>query len=149
MRQLLSIFISFFVIANTVIAGEGLVKVSSPYNVKTTADKLETVLKAKGMTIFARIDHAMGAQKVGETLRPTELIIFGNPKVGTALMLCDQDTGIDLPLKALITEDEAGLIWLSYNHPQSLAKRYALKGCDAVLKKIEAALGNFAKAATQ
>ncbi len=100
------------------------------------------------MTVFARINHAEGAEKVGKQLRPTELIIFGNPKVGAPLMQCGQSVAIDLPQKALIWEDEAGQVWLSYNDPKYLAKRHSINDCDEVIKKIETALGNFAKTAT-
>ncbi|BCO08021.1 hypothetical protein GF1_03970 [Desulfolithobacter dissulfuricans] len=101
----------------------------------------------KGMTVFARINHAEGAQKVGKKLRPTELIIFGNPRVGTPLMQCAQSVGIDLPQKALIWEDEKGQVWLFYNDPEYLADRHGIKGCDEVIKKIANALGNFARTA--
>jgi uncharacterized protein (DUF302 family) len=98
--------------------------------------------------VFKRIDHAAGAQKVGKTLRPTELVIFGNPKVGTPLMLCSQSVAIDLPQKALIWQDEAGQVWISYNDPQYLALRHNIRGCDKVLKKVAGALGNFTKKAS-
>ena len=131
-----------------VIAHEGLVSVKSVHTVSVTADRLENVLKNKGMTVFTRIDHAAGAEKVGKTLRPTELVIFGNPKVGTPLMQCSQSIAIDLPQKALIWKDEKGQVWLSYNDPKYLAKRHNTRGCDAVLKKVANALGNFASKAT-
>ena len=82
-------------------ADNGLVSLKSPYDVKTTIDRLESVLKEKGMTIFKRVNHTKGAKKVGLKLRPTELLIFGNPKVGTPLMQCGQSAAIDLPQKAL------------------------------------------------
>jgi uncharacterized protein (DUF302 family) len=129
-------------------ADSGLISVKSPHDVKTTADRLESTLKQKGMNVFIRINHAQGAQKVGMELRPTELIIFGNPKVGTPLMQCAQSVAIDLPQKALIWQDEKGQVWLSYNNPNYLVERHDIKGCAAVVKKIEGALGKFAKAAT-
>ena len=89
-----------------------------------------------------------GAQKVGKKLRPTEVIIFGNPNVGAPLMQCSQSVAIDLPQKALISEDEAGQVWLSYNDPKYLEKRHGIKECVEVIKKIENALSNFANAAT-
>ena len=100
------------------------------------------------MTVFIRINHAEGAQKVGKDLRPTEVIIFGNPKVGTPLMQCSQSTAIDLPQKALIWEDEKGQVWLSYNDPNYLANRHGISGCSDVIEKIQTALSNFAAAAT-
>lgn len=140
------IFLVFF--SSLVMAQEGLVSVKSVHSVSVTADRLENILKNKGMNVFARINHAAGAAKVGKTLRPTELVIFGNPKVGTPLMQCSQSIAIDLPQKALIWEDEAGLVRLSYNNPQYLAKRHGTQGCDEVLKKVTNALGNFAAKAT-
>ncbi|MEH6579979.1 MAG: DUF302 domain-containing protein [Amphritea sp.] len=148
MRTLLISIISVFLFLSQAIADDGLITIKSPYDVKTTADRLEAALKTKGMTVFARIDHAAGAQKVAQELRPTELVIFGNPKVGTPLIQCAQSIAIDLPQKALIRRDAAGLVWLSYNDPAYLAARHGITGCDEVVKKIQIALGNFAKAAT-
>ena len=144
---LLSIsFVTLF--CSSAIADDGMVSVKSVHTVSVTADRLENALKNKGMTVFTRINHAAGAEKVGKTLRPTELVIFGNPKIGTPLMQCSQSIAIDLPQKALIWEDEQGAVWLSYNDPQYLAKRHNTQGCDEVLKKVTNALGNFAKKAT-
>lgn len=130
------------------LAGNGLVNVASRHDVQNTADRLESVLKQKHMTVFARIDHAAGAAGVGKTLRPTQLIIFGNPKVGSPLMLCRQQAGIDLPQKALIWEDAAGKVWLSYNDPAYLSGRHGLSQCAPVIEKITKALAKFAQAAT-
>mgnify|MGYP006311598757 CR=1 FL=1 len=94
----MAILFAFSAVAS---AGEGLIAVKSAYDVKTTADRLEKALKDKGMTVFARIDHAAGAQKAGLELPPTELVVFGNPKVGTPLMHCGRSVAIDLPQKAL------------------------------------------------
>ncbi len=110
-------------------------------------DRLEKTLLEKGMTVFIRINHAEGAKKVGKKLRPTELLIFGNPKVGTPLMQCSQSVAIDLPQKALIWEDESGQVWLSYNDPKYLVNRHSIKECDEIIKKIEKALENFARTA--
>jgi len=104
----------------------GLTTVPSRHDVKVTVDRLEAAAKAKGLTIFARIDHAAGARTVGLTLRPTELLIFGNAKGGTPLMQLQQTIGIDLPLKALAWEDAAGNTWLSHNEPAWLASRHGL-----------------------
>ena len=112
----------------TVQAGEGLITIPSQYNVKTTADKLVAALKAKGMTIFNRIDHTAGGAGVGLTIRPTELVIFGNPKLGTLLMQCAQTTAIDLPMKALIFETTKGQVLLSYNAPAYLKQRHHIGG---------------------
>jgi len=148
MRQVFFAFITIFFIVSTATAGDGLISVKSSHDVEVTADRLENILNQKGMTVFIRIDHAAGAQKVGKKMRPTELIIFGNPKVGTPLMQCTQRVAIDLPQKALISEDEKGQVWLSYNDPNYLAQRHGLTGCAEVIKKVEKALSNFAKAAT-
>ncbi len=148
MRSLLVIFLSVILISPALAGGDGLINVKSAHDVKQTADRLESVLKEKGMTVFIRIDHAQGAKKVNKELRPTELVIFGNPKVGTPLMQCAQSVAIDLPQKALIWKDDAGQVWLSYNDPKYLKKRHGIKGCDEVIGKVEKALGNFAKKAT-
>ena len=147
MHQLLSALVVFLFLASPLYAENGLVSVKSSHDVKTTADRLEKKLKQKGMTVFVRIDHATAAQKVGEELRPTELIIFGNPKVGTPLMQCSQKVAIELPQKALIWEDQNGQVWLSYNDPNYLATRHGIMGCNDILSKIQAALSNFASAA--
>jgi len=107
-------------------AADGLITIPSSYGAKNTADRLDAAIKAKGMTVFARIDHAAGAAEVGLSLRPTELLVFGNAKGGTPLMQSNQMIGIDLPLKALVWQDETGKTWLSYNDPRWLAKRHEL-----------------------
>jgi uncharacterized protein (DUF302 family) len=107
-------------------AAEGLMTIPSSFGPRETMDRLEAETKAKGMTVFARIDHAAGAAEVGLSLRPTELLIFGNAKAGTLLMQANQAIGIDLPLKALVFEDAAGKVWLSYNDPHWLAQRHGL-----------------------
>ncbi len=107
-------------------SAEGLISIPSSFDPKETMDRLEAALRASGVTIFARIDHAAGAAEVGETLRPTELLIFGNPKAGTPLMQAGQTIGIDLPLKALVWQDAAGKTQVSYNEPDWLAMRHGL-----------------------
>ena len=148
MRQILCTITALFLLTSLAYADNGLVSVKSSHEVKTTADRLENALNQKGMTVFIRINHAEGAQKVGQKLRPTELVVFGNPKVGTPLMQCSQTTAIDLPQKALIWEDKEGTVWFSYNDPNYLVERHGITGCNEVVKKIEKALSNFAKAAT-
>jgi len=111
--------------------------------------RLETKVKAKGMTVFARIDHAAGAAAVGLSLRPTELLIFGNAKGGTPLMQSNQTIGIDLPLKALVWEDASGATWLSYNDPSWLAKLHGLgHEVEAAVSAMAAALNAITKTAT-
>jgi uncharacterized protein (DUF302 family) len=110
----------------------------------------ERAVKAKSLTVFARVDHAAGAVAAGLKLRPTELLIFGNARGGTPLMEADQRIGIDLPLKALVYQDDAGKVWLAYNDPSWLARRYGLSA--AVAANIEAlskALGGFAAGAAK
>ena len=102
----------------------GLVTIASGHGVKGTIDRLDAAVRAKGMTVFARIDHAAGAAAIGLALRPTELLIFGNARGGTPLMQLEQTVGIDLPLKALAWEDASGKTWLSYNEPVWLAARH-------------------------
>jgi uncharacterized protein (DUF302 family) len=130
-------------------ADTGLTNVKSSHDVKTTADRLEVVLEEKGMTVFLRVNHSEGARKVGKQLRPTELVVFGSPKVGAPLMQCGQTIGIDLPQKALIWQDESGQVWLTYNAIGYLAKRHGIDGCQPVLDKVQNALKNFARAATR
>lgn len=131
-------------------AADGLVNVQSAFTVKQTAERMENLLKEKGMTIFNRIKHSQGADKVGITLRDTQLIIFGNPKVGSLLMKCQQSIAIDLPQKALIWQDEEAKVWISYNSPGYLQKRHHMVGCEGVIGKIEKALAAIAKSvATQ
>jgi uncharacterized protein (DUF302 family) len=139
---------AMFFFASVTYADNGIISIKSSHDVKTTVDRLDNILREKGMTVFIRINHAEGAQKVGKKLRPTELVIFGNPKVGTPLMQCGQSVGIDLPQKALIWQDESGQVWLSYNDPKYLASRHSIKECTEIIKKIEKALGNFARMAT-
>ena len=128
-------------------AADGLISVKSPHTAKNTMDRLEGLLKEKGMTIFARIDHAAGAAKVGKVLRPTEVLIFGNAQGGTPFMECKQSVGIDLPLKALVWEDAAGQVWLGYNDPLYLAQRHGVPQCPAA-GSLRNALAGFAQAAT-
>ena len=148
MQRIIIIVICLLCFLSPAFAESGLIQVKSSHTVKETADRLEQALKNKGMKVFARINHAAGAQNVGIKLRPMELIIFGNPKVGAPLMQCQQIVGIDLPQKALIWEDETGKVWLSYNDPNYLADRHDIKDCTEVIKKIENALKNFANMAT-
>ena len=130
-------------------AADGLTTISSGFGPQDTMNRLETAVKAKGMTVFARIDHAAGAAAAGLPLRPTELLIFGNAKGGTPLMQSVQTIGIDLPLKALVWQDASGKTWLSYNDPEWLAKRHGLGGeTEAAVKMMTGALAAFAKAAT-
>jgi uncharacterized protein (DUF302 family) len=115
---------------------EGLTTIASSFGPKETMDRLETGVRTKGMTVFARIDHAAGAAEVGLTLAPTELIVFGNARGGTPFMQSVQTIGIDLPLKALVWEDAAGKTWISYNEPSWLAQRHGVANSDAIVGKM-------------
>jgi uncharacterized protein (DUF302 family) len=120
----------------------GLVALKSPHTAAETMTRLEAAVKQRGLMVFARIDHAAGAAKVGKSLRPTELLIFGNPQGGTPLMECAQTAGIDLPLKALVWQDDAAQVWLGYNDPAFLAQRHDAASCPVVenLRKALSAL---------
>jgi uncharacterized protein (DUF302 family) len=143
----LGILMAGLVLSTGVLAqADGLVSVTSPHTAAVTMNKLEAIVKERGLNVFARIDHAAGATKVGKTLRPTELLIFGNPQGGTPLMECAQTAGIDLPLKALVWQDNAGKVMLSYNDPAFLAKRHGAASCP-VVENLSKALGGIAQAA--
>ncbi len=105
-------------------AAQGLTTIKSGHGPQETMNRLEAAVKAKGMTVFARIDHSAGASAVGLSLNPTEVLIFGNARGGTPLMQLVQTIGIDLPLKALVWQDASGDTWLSYNDPAWLAQRH-------------------------
>ena len=123
--------LSLSLAATTAAAADGLVALKSPYPAKETMNRFEDNAKQRGLTVFARIDHAAGATRIGKTLRPTEVLIFGNPQGGTPLMECAQTMGIDLPLKALVWEDAQGQVWLGYNDPAWLVNRHGAAECPA------------------
>jgi uncharacterized protein (DUF302 family) len=129
-------------------ADNGLTTVKSAHGVRDTIDRLAAHVTAKGMKVFARIDHAQGASDAGLALRPTELLIFGNAKGGTPLMQAVQTIGIDLPLKALVWQDASGETWLSLNDPVWLAARHGVSGMEAVAGRLAALLEDLAKSAT-
>jgi uncharacterized protein (DUF302 family) len=104
----------------------GLIHLSSRHTVMETLARSETIVRTKGLTIQARIDHSGDAAKVGQEMQPTKLLIFGNAKAGTPLMMASPSVAIDLPLKALVWQDDAGRIWLSYNSPNYLKERHAI-----------------------
>ena len=131
-------------------AADGLIKVQSSHGPADTMERLVAEIGAKGLTVFARINHAAGAEEVGLALRPTELVIFGNAKGGTPLMQSNQEIGLDLPLKALVWQDGANDTWISYNDPAWLAKRHGLgHEVEAPVKAMTAMLGAVTKAATE
>src|SRR5580704_5697813 len=127
----------------------GLTTLPSAHSAKETIDRLEAEVKSKGMTVFARIDHAAGAKAAGLALRPTEVLIFGNANGGTPLMQALQTTGIDLPLKALVWADPGGKVWLSYNEPAWIAQRHGdASQVGEVTGRLAGALAALGKAAT-
>jgi uncharacterized protein (DUF302 family) len=129
-------------------AVDGLITLPSSQGPKDTMDKFEAEVKAKGLTVFARVDHAAGAAAVGLTLAPTELLIFGNARGGTPLMQSVQTTGIDLPLKVLVWQDSSGKTWLSYNDPAWLARRHDVgHEADGAIKAMSGALDAMVRAA--
>ena len=128
---------------------EGLTSIRSRFGPKETMDRLQAEIRAQGMMVFARIDHAAGAAEVGLTLPPTELIIFGNARGGTPLMQSVQTVGIDLPLKALVWQDTAGTTWLSYNEPSWTAQRHGVANAEPVVTKMTAALSAMSRKATK
>jgi uncharacterized protein (DUF302 family) len=127
-------------------AADGLTALKSPYDARETMNRFEDMARQRGLVVFARIDHAAGAAKIGKTLRPTEVLVFGNPQGGTPLMECAQTAGIDLPLKALVWEDEAKQVWLGFNEAAYLAQRHGAAACPAAAT-IDKALSGLAAAA--
>ena len=121
-------------------AKKGLVTMQSKHSVQDTADKLVEVIEAKGMKVFAKVDHQKNASAANLSLRPTQVIMFGNPKAGTPLMNCEQTVAIDLPQKILISEDAQQKVWLSYNDPSYLKERHHIEGCDTNIDNIAKAL---------
>lgn len=117
-------------------AADSLLTYESHYSVQETADRFASIAQGKGLNVFARIDHKKNAEGVGLSLRPTQVILFGNPKVGTPLMNCAQNMAIDLPQKALIREDADNRVWLSFNNPEYLKTRHDIQGCDGVINKV-------------
>lgn len=129
-------------------AENGLVTVSSAHSIDETISRFEAALKAHEVTVFAKIDHAAGAAEASMNLRPTTLLIFGNPPAGTPLMQADQRIGVDLPLKALVWQDADGKVWITYNDPSWLAARHRLgSAVDQVVEALGAALATLAREA--
>jgi uncharacterized protein (DUF302 family) len=122
----------------------GLLQIASKYPVDETVERLKTVLGEKGVKVFALIDHSGEAGKAGMKMRPTKLLIFGNPKGGTPLMVAAPSLAIDLPLKALVAEDEGGKVWISYNSPEYLQQRHGVP--EELIKNIAVAGALVAKA---
>ncbi len=145
--------LSILLLALTVhmpLAGAGSIVVTrSAHDVNATIDRLEAALRAKGVTIFARIDHAGNAERANIALRPVQLLIFGNPKLGSPLLASNPMVGLDLPMKALAWEDTDGKVWLAYTAAATIAERYRIEDRAAIIDKMTGALKNFAAAATR
>jgi len=151
-RQFFTTLIAFAALVSVWIplpasAADGVVVVTSANDVKTTMDKLEKILTSKGITVFARINHAHGAKTIGQSLPPMELLIFGNPKLGTPLMQKNQQMGLDLPMKALVYEAPDGKTYIAYNDPAYLSKRHGVTEPAKVFETMTGALKNFTAAA--
>lgn len=129
-------------------ADNGLISKKSKYSVTETIDRLEKALKEKGITIALRWNHSAKAENVGIPLRPTELLLFGNPKLGSHFFTSQQTAGIDLPMKALAYQDKDGQVWLTYNDPQYIANRHGITDRDEIVAKMTKALDNFSSIAT-
>jgi uncharacterized protein (DUF302 family) len=125
-----------------------LVTLPSAHGATETAERLKDLLARKGIELFAHIDHAAAARKVGLSLRPTQVLIFGNPKAGTPLMQSRQTIGLDLPLRVLVWEDEAGKVWLTYRRVADLARAHHVTGLDEAVKGLDGGLAALAQAAT-
>jgi uncharacterized protein (DUF302 family) len=149
MKRIIFAPLLVFLMSVPVMAAEGMINVQSDYSVKETVERLENILKEKGMTIFTLVKHSEGAANIGIEMTETELIIFGNPKVGSPLIKCQQTVAIDLPQKALIWTDKQGKVWTSYNDPRYLEKRHNISGCEEILVKIEKALSGIINTASK
>lgn len=144
MKRLGIVLFAVLLCAGTAIAYDtGLVTKKSAHSAKVTIDRLETILKEKGITIALRWSHSDKAEAVDIDLRPTELLIFGNPKLGSNMFTSKQTAGIDLPMKALAWEDENGQTWLTYNDPAYIANRHGIEDRPEVVKKMMGALTKF------
>ena len=126
---------------------DGIISKTSNHSVKDTLDKLESIVTDKGFKVVARVNHARAAEKSGLNLNPTEVLIFGNPKVGTALMKSNQAIGLDLPIKVIVWEDDKGVVTIAYNDPSWMVSRHNIADRDEVVKKMTGALGKFTDAA--
>ena len=130
-------------------ASESYISKKSPYSVQQTLDRLDSILKSKGISVFTRVDHGAGAKSVGQSLQTSQLLIFGNPKLGSPLMREAPMMGLELPMKALAWEDTKGQVWLSYLKPSVLESRHGLKNKAVIEKMTKALNGMTNKAVSQ
>lgn len=147
MRLLSATFAALMALFTVTASASDIMTVRSQYPVKETVDRLAAALMEKGIKVMARIDHAAGAKAAGLDLRPTELLVFGNPKLGTPLMQAEQLMGLGLPLKVLAFENEKGEVHLAYTRPAALVARYGVAGKDEIAGKMAKALETFTKVA--
>lgn len=149
MKKTYFVLTVIFLVSLQIKAQDAITKIEVKTNVEQTVKKLTSILDSKDLKVFSVIDHQKGAESASLELLPSTLIIFGNPKMGTKLMNCDQAVGIDLPMKYLVYEDKNGKTWIEYWKPSLLAKKYNLDACEPVLTKMDGALAKFASLATE
>lgn len=147
MRNLIIIALMAVIPFSVIASEDGLISKKSNHSVKVTLDRLENILKKKGITIAMRWSHDEGGKKVGIPLRPTELLVFGNPKLGTHFFTSNQTAGIDLPMKALAWQDKDGTVWLTYNDPSYIAGRHNINNRAEIVNKMTGALDKMTNAA--
>jgi len=145
--RVISLFLALLLLSPLALADLGMVTKKSPYSVSETLDRLESVVESKGITVVMRWNHGQKANNVDIALRPTELLVFGKPEMGSQIMTSNQTAAIDLPVKALAWEDAEGQVWLTYNDPEYIAKRHGIDDRDKVFGKMAGALDKFTNAA--
>ncbi len=148
MKRTLATSLIAFAMMTTAAYSQALTVMESKFGVRETSDRLAAELDKRGIKVAARVDHAAGAKAVGLEMPPTEVVMFGNPKLGTPLMLAQPSVAIELPMKMLIWQDKAGKVWIGYSPPSALASRYQISGQDEPLKTMAGALQGLAKAAS-
>ncbi len=137
-----------FVLSTAAAHAQALVTLESKFSVKETADRLAAEIEKRGMRVAARVDHAAGAKSAGMEMPPTEVVMFGNPKLGTPLMLSAPSIAIDLPMKMVVWQDKAGKAFIGYTAPEMLKQRHAVTGGDEAFKTMAGALAGLAKVAS-
>lgn len=149
MRRIILAVCVFALSAISALASDGMVRKQSPHDVPTTMDRLEAALTERGIKVVARIDHAKAAMGAELELRPTVLLVFGNPKLGTPLMQASPEMAIDLPMKVIAWEDAGGQTWIAYTDPAYLKARHGVEGKDKVFETMTAALGKITDGVVQ
>lgn len=147
MSKLAMTALSLSLLVPPALGRDGMIALPCVHSSKASMDRLEDIARARGLKIFARIDHAAGAKSIGMALRPTELLIFGHPRGGTPLLKCSQTYGIDLPMRVLEWEDESGNSWMGYSDPAALGDRHTQTECDAILRKLTVVLDELVRQA--